>query len=107
MLKALRSHKFYVPLITVALSVGLFLFYYVLYVGSQRSYADERAFRLLSVVSDQMQTRFENIKNVLAASVVSDAGPEAYLKLILKDSVSAVQVRTPPPASSPALSRTG
>ena len=45
MLKILRSHRFYVPLITIAGSIGLFLVYHFFYVASQRSYADERAFR--------------------------------------------------------------
>lgn len=94
MVKALRSHKLYVPLITVLGSVGLFLVYYFFYVAWQRSYANERAFRLLSVVSDQMVKRFDNLRNTLAASSsYSTEDAEAYLKRVpvLKDEVSNVQ----------------
>src|SRR6266850_2334421 len=44
MFGALRSHKFYVPLITVTVSVGLFLVYYFFYVARERNEANERAF---------------------------------------------------------------
>src|SRR5215813_3858336 len=79
MRRALQSHKLYVPLITVALSAGLFLIYYFFYVSSQRRYADDRAFRLLSVVSDQLAQRDDNLKRVLAAALVSPRNAEAYL----------------------------
>ena len=54
MFRALRSHKFYVPLITVVGSAALFFVYYFFYVSWQRTYANERAFRLLATVGDQM-----------------------------------------------------
>ena len=77
--KELRSHKIYVPLITVAVSAGLFFIYYFFYVSSQRSYANERAFQLLSVVSDQLAQRNDNLKRVFAAALVSPKDAEVYL----------------------------
>src|SRR5689334_21350416 len=50
MLKAIRSNKVYVPLTIILGAVGLFALYYFFYVSWQRSYASDRAFRLLSVV---------------------------------------------------------
>jgi hypothetical protein len=91
MLKALRSHKFYVPLITIVGSLGLFFIYYFFYVASQRSYADERAFRLLAAVSGQLGQKFENLRNILAASLVSVVKPEQYLaQPVFKDNFSNV-----------------
>src|SRR6266542_551914 len=77
--RALRFHKLYVPLITVAVSAGLFLIYYFFYVSSQRSYADDRAFRLLSVVSDQLAQRYDNLKRVFAAARFSPRNADQYL----------------------------
>jgi hypothetical protein len=79
MYRVLRSRKLYVPLITVAVSAGLFFIYYFFYVSSQRSYANDRAFRLLSVVSDQLAQRYENLKRVFAAALVSPKDAEVYL----------------------------
>src|SRR2546430_2620884 len=95
MFGALRSHKIYVPLITAAGSAGLFFIYYFFYVASQRSYANDRAFRLLSVVSDQLAQRNENLKRVFAAALVSPKEAEVYLTERvpdLKDKISGIKV---------------
>jgi hypothetical protein len=95
MVKALRSHKLYVPLITVAGAAGLFFVYYFFYVSSQRSYANDRAFRLLSVVGDQLVKRFENLNKVFAAALVSPKDAEDYLTERvpgLKDNISGIGV---------------
>lgn len=84
MRNALRSHKVYVPLITVLGAASLFFLYYVFYVSWQRSYADERAFRLLSVVSDQLSQRFDHVERIMGAAYVSP-NPVLYLKSYLKD----------------------
>ena len=107
MLKVLRSHKLYVPLITVAGAAGLFFIYYFFYVASQRSYANDRAFRLLSVVGDQLVTRFENLKSVLGASLVAPTDAADYLTERvpdLKDKISGIAVA---PECRPIEKRTG
>ena len=99
--RALRSHKLYVPLITVAVSAGLFLIYYFFYVSSQRDYANDRAFRLLSVVSDQLAQRYENLKRVFAAALVSPKKAGDYLTEQvpdLKDKISEIKVTPECPA---------
>jgi hypothetical protein len=73
MFRVLRSHKVYVPLITVLGSMALFFIYYFFYVSWQRNYANDRAFRLLSVLSDQLEKRVENVQNVFAAALISSA----------------------------------
>ncbi len=87
MLKAFRSHKFYVPLITILGSVGLFLIYYFFYVAGQRRYADDRAFRLLSTAGEQTAKEIENLPSILAASLRSGPDPAAYLKRIFRDQI--------------------
>jgi hypothetical protein len=103
MFRALRSHKLYVPLITIVGSGALFFIYYFFYVSSQRSYANERAFRLLAVVGDQMVKRFDNLRNILAASLVAH-DPDAkqydakkYLEdvPVLQDEISAIRYNPP------------
>src|SRR5260370_15923489 len=95
MLKSLRSHKVYVPLITVLGSAWLFFLYYVFYVSGQHAYTDERAFRLLGVVSNQLAQRLGNLKDVIAAAYVSPQ-PDEYLGTYLKSRASNV-------SSNPAL----
>ncbi len=88
--RALRSHKFYVPLITVAVSAGLFLIYYFFYVDRQRSYANERAFRLLAVLDDQLGNRFNNLENIFRAAMM-DSEPKEYLKKSTEREISDIQ----------------
>src|SRR5258708_1670624 len=101
MFKAIRSHKFYVPLLTIAGCAGLFLVYYFFYVSWQRNYANERAFRLLSVVGDQFVKRHANVSKVLGAALayqpvadqpvkregmpVRENGPKKYLETYMKN----------------------
>jgi hypothetical protein len=87
MFKAIRSNTVYVPLIIILGAMGLFSLYYFFYVSWQRSYATDRAFRLLTVVGDQLATRHANLRNIFAASLVS-SDPEDYLKEVLKDDIS-------------------
>ena len=79
MFAALRSNKLYVPLITVVVSIALFAIYYFFYVSWQRTYANERAFRLLTVVGEQLGKKFDNLRNVLSASLVTEE-PREYLR---------------------------
>jgi hypothetical protein len=65
MLGKLQSRRLYIPLITILGSVALFFAYSFFYVSWQRNYANERAFRLLSVAGDQLGRKFENLKSVL------------------------------------------
>jgi hypothetical protein len=105
--KALQSHKLYVPLFTVVGAAGLFLIYYFFYVSSQRSYADDRAFRMLSVVGDQLVKRFDNLKRVFAASLVSPKDAQDYLTERvpdLRDNISDILVA---PECQPISRRTG
>jgi hypothetical protein len=71
MIGALRSHKFYVPLITVAVSVGLFLVYYFFYVARERNYANERAFRLLRTVDDQLMVKYAKLSDPFGAALIA------------------------------------
>src|SRR5258708_38820054 len=96
MFGALRSHKFYVPLITVAVSVGLFLVYYFFYVARQRNDANDRAFRLLRVVDDQLRQKYTNLSDPFGAALLapkttgpsetadSSTAPEPTTKTFLK-----------------------
>jgi hypothetical protein len=70
MFRGLRSSKLYIPLITILGSAALFFAYSFIYVSRQKSYANERAFRLLSVVGDQLTKHFENLQSVMAAALV-------------------------------------
>ena len=83
MRNALRSHKIYVPLITILGSALLFFLYYAFYVSWQRKDADGRAFRLLSAVCGQLAQHFTNVKNIMAAAYVS-GHPTLYLERYLK-----------------------
>lgn len=94
MLKVFRSNKIYVPLIVILGATGLFALYYFFYVTWQRSYASDRAFRLLSVVGDQLATKHANLRNIFAAALVSDK-PEEYLQEVLKDEISNIQTTCP------------
>src|SRR6266404_4920801 len=96
MFKAIRSHKFYVPLLTIAGCAGLFLVYYFFYVSWQRNYTNERAFRLLSVVGDQFMKRHANVSKVLGAALAYHSGqrqgmpvreddPKKYLETYMKN----------------------
>ena len=110
MLKALRSHRFYVPAITIAASAALFFVYYFFYVSWQRSYANERAFRLLDVVSDQLVKKLDNLKNVMAASLAASLDADAldnptparYLADVptLKGRLTGVEFHGPPCSAS-------
>ena len=104
-----RCNKLYVPLITILGSAGLFLSYSFFYVSWQQNYANERAFRLLSVVGDQLNKRFENLQSVMAAALVysSDGkpgkpgrrNPSQYLKEVAGygDQISVVDSMGPCP----------
>src|SRR5713226_8530544 len=96
MFRALQSHKFYVPLITVAVSVGLFLVYYFFYVARERNEANERAFRLLSVVDGQLVQQYINLGGPFGAALVSptanaDSTPKAYLERAFEGKVSDIK----------------
>src|SRR5260370_38971375 len=102
MFKAIRSHKFYVPLLTIAGCAGLFLVYYFFYVSWQRNYANERAIRLLSVAGDQLMNRHANVSKVLGAALaykpveragvpVRGDGPREYLENFMKNETSDIQ----------------
>src|SRR4051812_15447709 len=98
-----RTNKWYIPLVIILISVALFAIYYFFYVSWQRNYANERAFRLLSVVGDQLGKRFDNLKNVLAASLVSSTsgGTSKYLTGIAKykpEEISVIKSRSPCPS---------
>jgi hypothetical protein len=80
MFGALRSHKFYVPLITVAVSVGLFLVYYFFYVARERNYANERAFRLLRVVDDQLILKYTKLSDPFGAALLAPKATDSSEK---------------------------
>ena len=104
MFQALRSNRWYVPLITIGVFVVLFAVYYFVYVSWQRNYANDRAFRLLSVVGDQLGKKFANLKSVFAAALVASSSPTAlspadYLAgvPVYKGQISGVESRSPCP----------
>lgn len=67
-LEVFRSKKFYWILGTLAV-VGVSLsLYYMIYVASQQSYYNDRAFRLLSSMADKLNLDLEIVRNVLAAA---------------------------------------
>jgi hypothetical protein len=106
MFKAIRSHKFYVPLLTIAGCAGLFLVYYFFYVSWQRNYANERAFRVLSVAGDQLNRR-ANLDKVLAAALAYEGGPQKYLETFKKNEISDVRSDWPCPKVAVAKEREG
>jgi len=93
----IRSHKVYIPLLTIALSAGLFFIYHTFYVSWQRNYANERAFRLLSVAGDQLVQNRKNLKNIFAAALQENSHADEYLKRFLKDDISKINSPTCPP----------
>lgn len=76
MLGRIRSHKLYIPLATIFGLAAIFLAYSAIYVSSQEAYANERAFRLLSVVGDQLTKHFDNLRSVMAAALVYAASED-------------------------------
>src|SRR5712692_9724516 len=97
MFGALRSHKFYVPLITVAVSVGLFMVYYFFYVARERNDANERAFRLLGVVDSQLVQQYTDLGGLFGAALVAptaNAGSttKGYLERAFGGEISDIQV---------------
>jgi hypothetical protein len=112
MFRGLRSNKLYVPLITILGSVALFFAYSFFYVSWQRTYANERAFRLLAVVGDQLGKTLENLKNVLAAALVAaidGRDPGQYLKVVAgyDDRIAAVRTKPMCPSWKQAGKREG
>ena len=75
--KVFRSNKLYLPLLTTLILFGLFALYYFLYISSQHAYYNERAFRVLSVMSDKLTEKAGAIRDVLAASISDLPGPAA------------------------------
>jgi hypothetical protein len=109
MLGKLQSRRLYIPLITVLGSVVLFFAYSFFYVSWQRNYANERAFRLLSVAGDQLERKFENLKSILGAALVDSTpggspktgrDPGEYLKAVgYSDQIAVVAHKSPCPPS--------
>jgi hypothetical protein len=105
----IRSHKLYIPLLTIFGLAAVFCAYSFLYVSSQETYANERAFRLLSVIGDQLTKHFDNLKSVMAAALVyspGDASPRTatertaeYIKRVAGhgDEISIVKANLPCP----------
>src|SRR5438309_5257326 len=107
MFRGFRSSKVYIPLITILGSAALFFAYSFIYVSRQESYANERAFRLLSVVGDQLAKHFENLQSVMAAALVypnDDGAHKAaadkaarYIKRVAGDQISVIAETSPCP----------
>ena len=66
--KAARFKRFYWVLGTIVVAAVLFTFYYSVYVSSQQTYYNERAFRLLSSMADRFSLQVRIAGNVLRAS---------------------------------------
>jgi hypothetical protein len=66
--KAARSNSFVIPLATVSGLLILFLIYVFWYVSAQDKYYNDRAFRVLSVLSDSFAGKVGTIQKVLGAS---------------------------------------
>jgi hypothetical protein len=64
--------------VTVFGLAAVFCAYSFLYVSSQEAYANERAFRLLSVIGDQLTKHFDNLKGVMAAALVYAPGDASH-----------------------------
>src|ERR1700704_5021780 len=102
-----RTNKWYVPLIIILVSAALFFIYYIFYVSWQRNYANERAFRLLSVLGDQVESRFVNLKKVFAASLVSSGDVTEYLARVARFKPEEVSVIDSDSNCPPEWKRTG
>ena len=83
--KALRSKKLYWVFGTCVIALVLFTLYYSLYVSSQQTYYNDRAFRLLSSMGDKFAQDVEIAKSVLVASASYGSPGEAgdYIQKIL------------------------
>jgi len=66
--KALRSKRLYWVLGTLVVAAVLFTVYYSVYVAAQQTYYNERAFRLLSSLSDKFALQVQIAGNVLKAA---------------------------------------
>jgi hypothetical protein len=66
--KNLRTRKLYWVLGTVVIALVLFTLYYSIYVAAQQAYYNERAFRLLSSMSDKFAQNVDIAGNILTAS---------------------------------------
>jgi len=75
--KALRSKRLYWVLGTIVAVVVLFTVYYSVYVSAQQAYYTDRAFRLLSSMSDKFSLHVRIADNVLRASTSYKDAEEA------------------------------
>jgi len=70
--KLARSNSFVIPLATVSALVILFLVYVFWYVSAEDKYYDDRAFRVLTVLSNSFAGKVQTIGSVLGASAAFD-----------------------------------
>ena len=83
--KALRSKKLYWIAGTLFIALVLFTLYYSVYVSSQQSYYNERAFRLLSSMGDKFAQDIQTAGDVLTASASYEdkRGAAEYIHKVL------------------------
>src|SRR5256885_8367036 len=70
--KPVRSNSFVIPLATVSGLLILFLIYVFWYVSAEDKYYNDRAFRVLSVLSESFAGKVRTIESVLGASAAFD-----------------------------------
>jgi hypothetical protein len=75
--KLARSNSFVIPLATASGLLILFLIYVFWYVSAEDKYYNDRAFRVLSVLSESFAVKVQAIGSVLGASTSADSGPAA------------------------------
>jgi hypothetical protein len=73
--KAERSNSFVIPLATMSGLLILFLIYVFWYVSAEDKYYNDRAFRVLSVLSESFAGKVRTIESVLGASAAFDNEP--------------------------------
>src|SRR5882757_9052708 len=88
--KAMRSKKLYWVVGTLVVAAVLFTLYYSVYVSSQQAYYNERAFRLLSSMSDKFALQVKIADNVLRASASFGNAKDAsdYIHDVLPGKIS-------------------
>jgi hypothetical protein len=74
--RLLRSNSFIIPLLTSCGLAAFFLVYIFWYVSAEEKYYNDRAFRVLAVLSGSFERRISTIDSVLGASTAYDrSGP--------------------------------
>ena len=97
--KPVRSNSFVIPLATVSGLLILFLIYVFWYVSAEDKYYNDRAFRVLSVLSESFAGKVRTIESVLGASAAFDN------RAVEPGPASTGQEEAPSPSATTALKK--